>query len=329
MAIKSKSNFWKDRNVFITGGTGLLGSWLIKYLLDNQARVIGLIRDEVPDSNLHRMGLNDRIVKISGDVENYLLIKRIMNEYEVETVIHLAAQTIVSVANRDPLSTFEANIKGTWNILEAARQEKNIKQVIVSSSDKAYGDKDKLPYEEDEELKGRHPYDVSKSCADLISQSYFTTYKLPVCVTRCANLYGGGDLNFSRIIPGTIRSAINNETPIIRSDGKYLRDYFYVEDAVLAFLNLAENMQDPKIHGEAFNFSSGVHVNVIELVEKILKLMHKDLKPKILNEARNEIRNQYLSIEKAKSVLKWKSKFELDDGLKNTIDWYEDYLGNS
>lgn len=319
-------NFWKDRRVFITGCSGLLGSWLVKRLISKKALIVGLLRDEIPDSNLVRMGLSDKITSIRGDLENYLLVRRIINEYEIETVFHLAAQTIVTVANNDPLSTFEANIKGTWNILEACRQAKNIKQVIVSSSDKAYGEKEKLPYFETDPLKGEHPYDVSKSCADLISHTYHKTYNLPVCVTRCANLYGGGDLNFSRIVPGTIRSAFYNEEPVIRSDGKYLRDYFYVEDAVSAFMLLAEKMREASVCGEAFNFSSGIHVDVLEIVSRILKLMKKELKPKILNETRNEIKDQFLSIEKASKLLGWSPEHSLDSGLAKTIRWYEEFF---
>jgi len=323
------NSFWKDKHVFVTGCTGLLGSWLVHYLLKNNAHVIGLIRDELPNSNLTRLNLKDKITIVRGNLEDPLLINRVMSEYEVSVIFHLAAQTLVTVANSDPISTFEANIKGTWNILEAARHSKFVKQVIVSSSDKAYGEKDKLPYREDDALHGLHPYDVSKSCADLISQTYHNTYGLPVCVTRCGNLYGGGDLNFSRIIPGTIRSAIFNETPIIRSNGKYIRDYFYVEDAVDALMTLVEKMQDSKIHGNAFNFSSGIHLNVLELVELILNSMEKRLKPRILDQVKHEIKDQYLSIDKAKKMLSWKPKFGLEAGLKRTIGWYEEYFKNN
>lgn len=321
-----KDKFWHGKNVFVTGGTGLLGSWLIYYLLGRKARVILLLRDELPDSNLERMGLMKKVTVVHGELENDLLLRRIINEYEIEAVFHLAAQTIVTVANRDPVSTFEANIRGTWNVLEACRLAKTVRQIIVSSSDKAYGETTKLPYREDLPLQGLHPYDVSKSCADLITQAYHKTYGLPVCVTRCANLYGGGDLNFSRIIPGTIRSAFYDENPIIRSDGKYLRDYFYVEDAALALINLTEKMQAENIYGEAFNFSSGIHVSVLELVNLILKLMDKKLKPKILNVTKHEIRDQYLSIDKAKKILNWQPAYSLDAGLKKTIIWYKEYL---
>lgn len=318
--------FWRSRRVFITGYTGFLGSWLVRYLIDKKASIVGLVRDEQPESSLLLEGLRDKLTIVRGNLEDYSLIRRIINEYEIETVFHLAAQTIVTVANQDPISTFETNIKGTWNILEACRHAKRIKQVIVSSSDKAYGEKENLPYIETDPLEGKHPYDVSKSCADLISQAYFHTYDLPVCVTRCANLYGGGDLNYSRIVPGTIRSAFYDESPIIRSDGKYLRDYFYVEDAVMALLVLTQEMQDKRVHGEAFNFSSGIHVNVLEIVNMTLGLMGKKLKPKVLNETKNEIRDQYLSIEKARKLLGWAPRFSLDAGLTETINWYEGYF---
>ncbi|TRZ96071.1 NAD-dependent epimerase/dehydratase family protein [bacterium] len=326
MTKPDNKNFWKNKNVFVTGCTGLLGAWLVKYLVDKKANVVGLIRDEVPESNLMHMGLAKKICGVKGELADYYLLKRIINEYEVEVVYHLAAQTIVSVANRDPLSTFESNIKGTWNILEACRNRENVKQIVISSSDKAYGDKEKLPYSETDTLSGSHPYDVSKSCADLIAQAYYKTFNLPVCITRCANLYGGGDLNFSRIIPGTIRSVLNNEPPIIRSDGKYMRDYFYVEDAALALLALVEKMQEKNIYGEAFNFSSEVNVSVLKLVNKILTLMHTKLRLVILNEVKNEIRNQYLSVTKAKKLLNWRSRYDLDSGLIKTIAWYKKYL---
>lgn len=248
--------FWKDRNVFVTGCTGLLGSWLTKALVERKANVTGLIRDYIPGSNLYGLQLNEKINVVRGNVEDYLLLERILNEYEVDTVFHLAAQTIVTIANRNPLSTFETNIKGTWNILEACRRSAIVTRIVAASSDKAYGDQLTLPYDEHTPLEGRHPYDVSKSCSDLICRAYYETYKLPVCVTRCGNFYGGGDLNFNRIVPGTIRSVINNEAPIIRGDGKSIRDYFYIEDGAIAYMTLAEKMDNQKIHGEAFNFSN-------------------------------------------------------------------------
>ncbi|MFA5032615.1 MAG: GDP-mannose 4,6-dehydratase [bacterium] len=323
------NNFWKDKNVFVTGCTGLLGSWLTKALVEKEANVVGLIRDLVPKSNLNWSGFNDKINIVRGEVEDYFLLERTINEYEIDTVFHLAAQTIVTTANRNPISTFESNIKGTWNILEACRRNPLVKRIIVASSDKAYGDQEKLPYNEKNSLEGRHPYDVSKSCTDLVSQSYYHTYNLPVCITRCGNFYGGGDLNFNRIVPGTIRSVFNNESPIIRSDGTLIRDYFYIEDAVESYLLLAEKMEKLKIQGEAFNFSNEIQITVLELVNKIIKLMGSELTPKILNQAPNEIKHQYLSAKKAKDILSWTPQYNLDDGLKKTIEWYKDFLNNS
>ncbi len=319
-------DYWKNRNVFVTGCTGLLGSWLTKALVEKGANVIGLIRDLVPKSNLNWSGFNDKINIIRGELEDYFLLERIINEYEVNTVFHLAAQTIVSIANRNPLSTFESNIKGTWNILEACRRSHTIKRIVVASSDKAYGNQEKLPYNENTPLEGRHPYDVSKSCADLLCRAYFETYKLAVCVTRCGNFYGGGDLNFNRIVPGTIRSILSNESPIIRSDGTLVRDYFYIEDAVEAYLLLAENMEKSNIQGEAFNFSNEIQVTVLELVNKVIKLMESDLRPKILNKAANEIKHQYLSAKKAREMLGWKPRYTLEEGLIKTIGWYRKFL---
>lgn len=321
--------FWKDRNVFITGCTGLLGSHLTEMLVEKKANVVGLVRDLVPKSNLVQTGIHDRINIVRGCVEDFHTIERTINEYEIDTVFHLAAQTIVGIANRNPLSTFESNIKGTWCVLEACRRVPTVKRIVIASSDKAYGDQNKLPYDENAPLIGAHPYDVSKSCTDLISLMYYKTYDIPVCVTRCGNFYGPGDLNFNRIVPGAIRSIFNNEAPVIRSDGSYIRDYFYVKDGALAYIHLAEKMDDKKIHGEAFNFSNEIQVSVSELTKKILKLMgREDLKPKILNEAKNEIKHQYLSAEKARKMLGWKPKYNLESGLKETIEWYKQFFKN-
>lgn len=317
--------FWLDRRVFVTGATGLLGSWLTTKLVALRADVVVLIRDWVPESELFQNNSLSGVTVIRGDLKDQELLERILNEYEIETVFHAAAQTIVGTANRGPISTFESNIRGTWCLLEAVRRSELIKQVVVASSDKAYGEHDELPYREHAPLQGKHPYDVSKSCADLISQSYAHTFDLPVCITRCGNLFGGGDLNWNRLIPGTIRAALRGESPIIRSDGTFIRDYFYVEDAALAYMMLAARMADnPDICGEAFNFSNEIQMNVLDLTLKILHLMNRDdLTPKILGEAKNEIQHQYLSAEKARDNLGWKPEFTLDEGLQRTIGWYQ------
>ncbi|MGC4375430.1 GDP-mannose 4,6-dehydratase [Fictibacillus sp. Mic-4] len=320
------NEFWKNKNVFVTGCTGFLGSYLVKKLVDLGANVTGLIRDTVFNSNLYKHDHYKKINIVHGSLEDYAAIQRALGEYEIDTVFHIAAQAIVGVANRNPISTFEANIRGTWNILEACRNHPLIKRVIIASSDKAYGDQEKLPYDETMPLQGKHPYDVSKSCTDLLAQTYHHTYGLPVCITRCGNLYGGGDLNFNRIIPQTIRSIHHGEAPVIRSDGTFIRDYFYVEDAVSAYLLLAEKMEEKNLAGEAFNFSNEIQLTVLQLVEKILKLMDSDLSPQILNQGTNEIKHQYLSAKKAQEILNWKPSHSIDEGLKKTIAWYEEFF---
>ncbi|WHY39314.1 GDP-mannose 4,6-dehydratase [Bacillus velezensis] len=319
-------SFWKNKNVFVTGCTGLLGSCLVKELIDKGANVTGLVRDTVPKSNLYQGEQVKQMNIVQGALEDLDVIERALGEYEIDTVFHLAAQAIVGVANRNPISTFEANILGTWNILEACRRHPLIKRVIVASSDKAYGDQPTLPYDENMPLQGKHPYDVSKSCADLLSHTYFNTYGLPVCITRCGNLYGGGDLNFNRIIPQTIQLVLNGEAPEIRSDGTFIRDYFYIEDAVEAYLLLAEKMEELNLEGEAFNFSNEIQLTVLELVEKILKAMDSDLKPKVLNQGSHEIKHQYLSAEKARKLLNWTPAHTIDEGLEKTIEWYKAFF---
>jgi len=320
-------NFWLDRPVLVTGGTGLLGSWLVDRLAGVGADITCLVRDWVPQSELVKSGLFSEVKVVRGDVRDIRVLDRILSEYEIDTVFHLAAQTIVTIANRNPLLTLESNIAGTWNLLEACRRNTKVKQVVAASSDKAYGDQKDLPYNENTPLQGQHPYDVSKSCADLISHMYAKSFELPVCVTRCGNFYGGGDLNWNRIIPGTIRSVLRGQAPIIRSDGKFIRDYFYVEDGANAYMVLAQQMAGkPGLKGEAFNFSNELQVSVLDLVEKILKLMKSDLQPVILNEVSNEIRHQYLSAAKARKKLNWKPLFTLDEGLHKTIEWYQEFF---
>jgi len=323
------SPFWRDRPTFVTGGTGLVGSALVRRLVDAQADVVCLVRDWIPQSELVRSRLIDRVKVVRGDVADRALLERALGEHEIDTVIHLAAQTIVGIANRNPISTFETNIAGTWAILEASRHSSMVKCIVVASSDKAYGEHETLPYTEDAPLVGRHPYDVSKSCADLISQSYAWTHKLPVAITRCGNFYGRGDLNWNRIVPGTIRSVLRGERPVIRSDGTYIRDYFYAEDGALANILLAQRLsENAELRGHAFNFSNEVQITVLALVKRILGLMNSTLDPEVRNEATNEIRHQYLSAAKARKMLGWQPIFTLDEGLRQTIDWYRDLLGD-
>jgi len=323
------TSFWQDRTTLVTGATGLLGGWLIKRLLNVGADIVCLLRDWVPQSELVRSSLIETVKVIRGDIREQELLERVLGEYEIEIVFHLAAQTIVGIANRNPLSTFSTNIGGTWALLEACRRSPKVRSIVIASSDKAYGEQDKLPYDETTSLQGRHPYDVSKSCADLLAQSYYSTFKLPVAITRCGNFYGGGDLNWNRIVPGTIRSIIRGQQPLIRSDGKFVRDYFYIEDAAAAYTLLAEKVaENPKLHGEAFNFSNETPASVVEIVERITRLMDSSLKPVILNEASNEITEQYLSSSKAHRMLKWKPLVTLDEGLSRTISWYRDFLSN-
>ena len=320
--------FWRDRNVLITGCTGFLGSWLTQALVELQANVVGLVRDAVPHSRLVSAGTIDRINVVWGSLEDFPLVERTLNEYEVDTVFHLGAQTIVGIANRNPLSTFEANVKGTWVMLEACRRVPTVRQILVASSDKAYGDHRTLPYDESFSLQGTHPYDVSKSCADLIARSYHVTYGLPVVVTRSGNFYGGGDLNFNRIVPGTIRSVIRGERPLVRSDGIMTRDYFYIEDAAEAYLLLAEKLaQNRSLSGMAFNFSCEQPLAVLELVEAILNVMGRtDLKPIVLSEASNEILHQYLKAGLARRLLGWRPVFTLEEGLRRTVAWYWEFF---
>ncbi len=322
---------WRDRNVFVTGCTGLLGAWVSQVLAEAGANVVGLVRDHVPRSRLVRERVLERITTVSGELEDGRLLERALNEYEIDTVFHLAAQTIVGIANRSPLSTFDANIRGTWNVLEACRRSPLVKAIVVASSDKAYGAQTRLPYDEAMPLQGAHPYDVSKSCTDLIAASYWKTYRLPVAITRFGNFYGGGDLNFNRLVPQTIRHVLRDEAPVIRSDGTFVRDYIYIEDAAAAYVLLAERLrEDATLAGEAFNFSCEQPITVVDLVEKILALMGRgDLRPRIMNEASNEIHAQFLAAAKARIKLGWKPRFTLDEGLARTIAWYRAFFAET
>jgi CDP-glucose 4,6-dehydratase len=308
---------WKGRSVLITGATGLVGTWLTRRLIELNASVVCLVRGPVTQD----------LRAVQGDIRDRTLLDRVIMDHHIDTVFHLAAQTAVGIANRNPVSTFETNIAGTWNILEACRLSPLVKSIVVASSDKAYGRQPILPYTEDMPLDGRHPYDASKSCADILAQTYAATYSLPVAITRCGNFYGGGDMNWNRLVPGTIRSILHGERPVIRSDGHYQRDYLYVEDSVQAYLTLASRLrQDPHLRGRAFNFSNESRVSVLEMVRLILRHMESTLEPDIRNESSNEIREQFLNAERARTDLGWRAEFTLEEGLRRTIAWYREYF---
>jgi CDP-glucose 4,6-dehydratase len=319
---------WGSRHVFVTGSTGIVGSWLVKRLLEERAYVVTLIRDWDPQSELIRSGDVNRTSVVNGCLEDYATLERALTSHEIDTVFHLGAQTIVGTAQRSPLVTFEANIRGTYHLLEACRVHGElVKQIVVASSDKAYGRSETLPYTEDMPLSGRHPYDVSKSCADLLTATYAHSYGLPVSVARCGNIYGGGDLNWSRIVPGTIRSLLEHQRPVLRSNGHYTRDYIFVADVVEAYLLLAARSSEKGIRGEGFNFSCESSVTVLEITRKIQELMSRlDLEPVILDQAKGEIEDQHLDSSKARRLLNWAPAYGLDEGLTATIEWYKNFL---
>ncbi len=320
---------WTSRRVFVTGATGMVGSWLVKELLASGADVVALVLDLDPQSELVRSGDLKRCAVVGGALEDIATLERAVTLHEVDTVFHLGAQTIVGVAHRAPLGTWETNVRGTYNLLEACRRHADLVQrVVVASSDKAYGETDALPYTEDSPLAGRYPYEVSKAVGDLIAQSYHHTYGLPVTIARCGNIYGGGDLNWSRIVPGTIRSLLRDEQPVLRSDGSFVRDYLYVRDAAAAYIRLAEGVGSDGVAGSAFNFSDESPLTVLELVEAIRERMGKErIKPVVLDSAVGEIQDQVLSAKRAHEVLGWKPQHDLRAGLDETIAWYREYLG--
>jgi len=322
--------FWRGRPVMVTGGSGLLGSWVVRALVEAGSDVVCLLRDSTSQSESMRSRLVEKTKVARGDIRDQRLIEQVLSEHEIVTVIHVAAQAIVGIANRDPVSTFDTNIRGTWSLLEACRRTPCVKQIVVASSDKAYGDQAVLPYTEETPLQGRHPYDVSKTCSDLIAHTYAVSYGLPVAITRCGNFFGGGDLNWNRIVPGTVQSVVRGERPVIRSNGLFVRDYLYVEDGAAAHMLLAERLAaDPTLRGEAFNFSIEVRLTVREMVLRILSLMKSTLEPEVRNEASNEILQQCLSSKKARERFGWAPLFSLDEGLLRTIAWYREYLGAS
>jgi CDP-glucose 4,6-dehydratase len=319
--------FWKDRPTFVTGASGQIGGWLVRRLVAAGADVVCLLRDWIPQCELVQAGLLERVKIVRGDLRDWELLRRTLGEHEVSTVIHLAAQSIVGVATRDPITTFDTNLRGTWTLLEACRLSPTVKGVVIASTDKVYGESSRLPYTEDMPLQPVYPHDVSKACAEMVARCYAGTYDLRVAFTRLPNIYGGGDLNWSRIVPGTLRAVLRGEQPVIHSDGRFIRDYLYVEDAAAAHLLLADKLaQDSALRGQAFNISHETPLTVLQLVALILKLLGSTLQPLVQNQAKHEIKDQYLSAQKARQVLGWQPLFSMDEGLQRTIAWYQNYF---
>ena len=321
---------WSDRRVLVTGATGMVGSWLTRRLVDANAYVVALVPDWDPQSELIRSGTIDRVNVVNGRLEDYDTVERAINGHEVDSVFHLGAQTIVGTAYRAPRQTFESNIQGTWNVLESCRMLDNLVQrIVVASSDKAYGAQPILPYTEEMPLTGRAPYEVSKSCTDLITTSYAETYDLPVLIARCGNIFGGGDLNWSRIVPGTFRSLIRGEQPIIRSDGTFLRDYLHVDHIVDAYLQLAKFADCPEYRGQGFNFSDENPLTVMEIYNSCCAAAGRPgTEPLILDNTVSEIHDQYLDSSRARDELGWTVSASLESSLERTYAWYDDLLAN-
>lgn len=323
----NRTKEWLHRPVAVTGATGFLGSHLVEMLVQRGAAVVALVRDEVPATDITR-GWKGRVAEVRGDVQDQQLLERLFGEYSVSCVFHLAAQTQVEVANANPVSTFQSNITGTWALLEAARRSPNIRGIVAASSDKAYGAQPTLPYTEETPLQAVHPYDVSKACADLICASYARVFDVPVVVTRCGNFYGPGDTNWARLIPSVSRDLLEGRQPVIRSDGSPVRDYLYVREAALAYIRLAEAiLADPGLAGEAFNFSSGRPLTVLEMVDLISKAVGVAGTPDVRGTARHEIPAQHLESSKARAVLGWEPVYSTEEALAETVVWYREHLG--
>jgi CDP-glucose 4,6-dehydratase len=322
------SGQWAGRRVFVTGATGMVGSWLSRRLVDLGASVCALVLDTDPQSELVRSGTIDHLSVVNGSLDDAACLVRAIVGFEADTVLHLGAQTIVGTADRSPAATFTTNVAGTWNVLEACRLHPDlVRRVVVASSDKAYGTQAELPYREDMSLDGVAPYEASKSCTDLIARSYALTYGLPVTIARCGNIFGGGDLNWSRIVPGTIRSLVRGERPVLRSDGSFVRDYLHVDDVVDAYLTLAEAAADPARSGEAFNFSDERPLTVTEIYDAVCEAFGGPIAPEVLGGAAGEIHDQYLDSSKARELLGWKPTVGLAEGLDRTVAWYRDFFG--
>jgi CDP-glucose 4,6-dehydratase len=331
MEMKAIDNkFWKNKKVLITGFEGFLGSNLVKALLERKSEVIGLDIKTFRKETILCARNYEKMVVYKGSVANRNLIRGILRKHSINTIFHLAAEAIVNRSQENPLNTFKSNIAGTWEVLEAAREHGKVEAIIVASSDKAYGSHKKLPYCEDAPLIANHPYDVSKSCADLITNTYFHTYGLPVAITRCGNIYGPGDFNFSRLIPDALRCLALDKILQIRSDGTFVRDYVYVDDIVAGYIKIAELIKKKNLSGEAFNLSDEKPITVVKLLREISKfnLCGNKLRYKIMNTAKYEIKEQYLSAAKARRLLGWKPGYSLEEGLSKTAQWYAEYFSN-
>jgi len=315
---------WQDKNILVTGAGGFKGSHLVERLSRNKTNIISLVRDFDPRSYFEIQNLGKKSTVVIGDLKNQKKMADILSKYEITTIFHLGAQPLVTTALLNPLETLESNIMGTINILESARLYSKVKEIVVVSSDKAYGPCKNLPYKEDERLEGKAPYDVSKSCADLVAQMYAKVYGMPITIARCANVFGPGDVNINRIIPDTLRSIIQNRNLIIRSDGKMVREYIYVKDSVEGYIKLAENID--KTRGEAFNISSKNVMSVLEVVESISNILQKRVDYEILNQAKTEIPAQHLDGSKIKNLLGWEAKTSFEDAIKETFEWYKPFF---
>jgi CDP-glucose 4,6-dehydratase len=324
----ARMSFWRDRPVLVTGANGFIGAWLTDALLHAGAQVVAIVRDHKPSGGLSLLGLESKAVVVHGNVTDATLLGRAFRQYHVTHCFHLAAQALVEAARSSPVDTFESNIAGTWTVLEACRQAGV--EVVVASSDKAYGPSATLPYLESMPLLPTHPYDASKACADLLARSFYRAYGLPVAVTRCANIYGAGDLHPSRLIPDVILSILAGRAPVLRSDGSLRRDLLYVDDAVAGYLRLGERLTQPGVTGEAFNFGAGHPHRVRDVVQRILHLMGRpELQPTIENRVKpgEEIPAQYVDSARAGRLLGWRAETTLDEGLRRTIEWYRQYVG--
>ena len=326
--VQGSATYWSGKRVLVTGASGMVGSWLTQWLAGSGAYTVAFIADTDPQSELVRSGTINKVSVVNGRLENYDDVERAINNHEVDSIFHLGAQPIVGAADRAPRHTFESNIQGTWNLLDACRVlSPLVKRIVVASSDKAYGTQPILPYTEDMSMNGDHPYEVSKSCTDLISTTYARTYGTPVTIARCGNIYGGGDLNWNRIVPGTFRSLLRGEQPVLRSDGTFVRDYLHVDDIVSAYLTLGEQTDKPEFAGQGFNFSDESPLTVMQIYKAICEAAGwKDTEPLILNAASSEIKDQYLDSTKAHNVLGWRASVTLEDGLKRSFDWYRNFF---